>query len=36
MVEADGFLGKPIIATNFLTAKEFILNHGTMLIADII
>ncbi|WP_034549887.1 glycosyltransferase [Carnobacterium funditum] len=35
MVEAMAF-GKPIIATNFLTAKEFILNHGTDgLIADI-
>lgn len=35
MVEAMAF-GKPIIATNFLTAKEFILNHGKDgLIADI-
>ena len=34
MIEAMAF-GKPIIATNFLTAKEFILNHGTDgLIAD--
>lgn len=35
MVEAMAF-GKPIVATNFLTAKEFILNHGIDgLIADV-